>query len=141
MIKKAIVLLEGRLTNLKELPLHVFYLFEEPDLQSEEALGMVKALDPQDRGTSGLLFLPSFLPHRVMLISLLELVLSSVCKALSEVPEPWEDQDILKVLHDTRKEIKASTKVFMKTLRHALTGFKVRRRRLPSILKSCNRFC
>jgi glutamyl-tRNA synthetase len=51
MIKKATVLLEGRLTNLKELPLHVFYLFEEPDLQSEEALGMVKALDAQDRGT------------------------------------------------------------------------------------------
>ncbi|RXW18600.1 hypothetical protein EST38_g7256 [Candolleomyces aberdarensis] len=102
MIEKAILLLEGRLTNLKELPIHAFYLFEEPDLGSEEAIEMVNALNPQDR----------------------ELVLSSVCKALSEVPEPWEDQDILKVLHNTRKEIKVSTKVFMKTLRHALTGFK-----------------
>jgi glutamyl-tRNA synthetase len=60
MIKKAIVLLEGRLRNLKELPLHVFYLFEEPDLHSEEALGMVKALDAQDRGAFRLIhFLPS----------------------------------------------------------------------------------
>ncbi|RXW14278.1 hypothetical protein EST38_g11574 [Candolleomyces aberdarensis] len=102
MIEKAILLLEGRLTNLKELPIHAFYLFEEPNLGSEEAIEMVNALDPQDR----------------------ELVLSSVCKALSEVSEPWEDQDILKVLHDTRKEIKVLTKVFMKTLIHALTGFK-----------------
>lgn len=52
MIKKAIQLLEGRLTNLKELPLHVFYLFEEPDLESEEAREMVSALDSKDRGTS-----------------------------------------------------------------------------------------
>jgi hypothetical protein len=60
----------------------------------------------------------SFL-SRVTLILASELVLSSVCKAPSEVREPWEDKDILKVLHDMRKEIKASAKVFMKTLRHA----------------------
>ncbi|KAJ2933955.1 hypothetical protein H1R20_g3126, partial [Candolleomyces eurysporus] len=111
MIEKAI-LLEGRLTNLKEPLMHAFYLFEVPDLGSEEVVEMVNALDPQDR----------------------ELVLSSVSKGPSEVPEPWENQDMLKVLHDTRKEIKVRTKVFIKTLRHALTGVKSFCIRLPFVI-------
>ncbi|TEB29272.1 glutamyl-tRNA synthetase [Coprinellus micaceus] len=103
MIKRAIILLEGRLTNVKELPIHAYYLFEEPNMESEEATTMQAAFDPQTQ----------------------DLVLSSVHKALSDLPHPWDENlDLSKVLHGTRKEIEAHTKPFMKTLRHALTGYK-----------------
>ncbi|KAF6758847.1 glutamyl-tRNA synthetase [Ephemerocybe angulata] len=105
MIEKAIELLEGRLTNLKELPIHAYYLFEEPDLGSEEAREMRGMFDPVDR----------------------EKVLSAVHAKLAALPTPWTPEtegELQKVLHGVRKEIKVPTKVFMKTLRHALTGFK-----------------
>ena len=50
LIKKAIVLLEGRLTNVKELPIHAYYLFEEPNMESEEATAMQATFDPQTQG-------------------------------------------------------------------------------------------
>ncbi|KAJ3518099.1 hypothetical protein NMY22_g13827 [Coprinellus aureogranulatus] len=50
MIKKAITLLEGRLTNAKELPIHAYYLFEEPNMEAEEATEMQAALEPQTQG-------------------------------------------------------------------------------------------
>ncbi|EAU93648.2 glutamyl-tRNA synthetase [Coprinopsis cinerea okayama7 len=102
MIKRAVVLLEGRLTNLKELPIHVFYLFEEPNLESEEAKEMVSAFDAAER----------------------DQVLTAVSEALAGLPEPWEEHEFLQLLHSTRKEINKPNKMFMKTVRHALTGYK-----------------
>jgi glutamyl-tRNA synthetase len=124
MIKKAIILLEGRLTNVKELPIHAYYLFEEPNMESEEATTMQAAFDPQTQGQVALSspFSPS--ADSVPLCHA-DLVLSSVHKALSDLPHPWDENlDLSKVLHGTRKEIEAHTKPFMKTLRHALTGYK-----------------
>ncbi|KAH6903453.1 glutamyl-tRNA synthetase [Coprinopsis sp. MPI-PUGE-AT-0042] len=102
MIKRAIVLLEGRLTNLKELPIHVFYLFEEPNLDSEEAKELIAGINTTQRDE----------------------ILDAVSNTLASLPNPWEDHDFSKVLQTTRKESNISNKVFMKTLRHALTGYK-----------------
>ena len=52
MTKNATLLLEGRLTNLKELPLHAYFLYEEPDLEGEEAKQMEGMFDSQVQGTS-----------------------------------------------------------------------------------------
>lgn len=106
MIKRAINMLEGRLTNLKELPLHVFYLFEEPDLTSEEAREMVEGFNIDQR----------------------DKVLQVVSSSLSALPEPWESHDFMPLLHTLRKESPdlkgVTTKVFMKSVRWALTGYK-----------------
>ena len=55
-VEKAVEMLEGRLVNLKELPLHLGWLFGEVDLGCEEARGMVEGLDPSLRGSSSLSF-------------------------------------------------------------------------------------
>lgn len=38
---------------------------------------------------------------------------------------PWEDFDILDMLHKERDALGLSTKVFMKAMRYAITGMKV----------------
>ncbi|TFK28428.1 glutamyl-tRNA synthetase [Coprinopsis marcescibilis] len=116
MVKRAVLMLEGRLVNIKEFPIHVFYLFEEPDLESEEAKEMISAFSPADR----------------------DRVVAAVSEAFAALSDPWEDHDFIKVLHSTRKEIGVPTKVFMKSVRHALTGYKDGPA-LPDIIKVLGR--
>ena len=45
---------------------------------------------------------------------------------LEDISEPWDNVDFFKVLHAERERLGLSVKVFMKALRYALTGMKVR---------------
>ncbi|KAJ3562447.1 hypothetical protein NP233_g9562 [Leucocoprinus birnbaumii] len=101
-IKDAILLLEGRLTNINDIPIHAPWLFTEPDLKSKEAQDMLKRISaPQ-----------------------LERVITDIKAKLREVPEPWKEFDFLGLLHSEQDRLGYSPKVFMKSLRHALTGMK-----------------
>lgn len=102
MIKHAIQLLEGRLTNITDIPLHAPYLFQEPNLESDEAKAMLKKVKPEQR----------------------KRVLEAVNSALVACPEPWEEINFLDLLHHVGDRIHIPTGVFMKTMRHALTGLK-----------------
>jgi hypothetical protein len=44
---------------------------------------------------------------------------------LEDIPEPWENVDLFKILNAEREHLGLSVKVFMKALRYALTGMKV----------------
>lgn len=112
--------MQGRLTNLKELPIHGYYLFEEPDLESDEAKEMEGMFDPQHRGNY---FARHLFIRQLMVVS--DNVLSAVHTRLSSLPTPWDaptEARLGEILHEVRKEIKAPTRMFMKTLRWALTG-------------------
>ncbi|KAF9007852.1 glutamyl-tRNA synthetase [Cyathus striatus] len=102
-IKSVIVLLRP----LNEHPRHSThgsYLFIEPDLSSDEAQDMVKRLPADKRSTSK--------------------VVESVKSLLSSQVGPWGELDILDLLHQEQTKLGLPSKVFMKSLRHALTGFK-----------------
>ncbi|KAF8907594.1 hypothetical protein CPB84DRAFT_1843807 [Gymnopilus junonius] len=102
MIKKTIILLEGRLSNICDIARHAPYLFVEPDLSSREAEKMRNGISPEDYAR----------------------VLESVKAKLEAATVPWEDLDILDVLHKEREVLGMPTKTFMKTLRRAITGMK-----------------
>jgi len=51
-------------------------------------------------------------------------VLSTVKARLEASPERWEELDLAGILHKERLTLGLSTKVFMRVLRHALTGMK-----------------
>lgn len=101
-IKDAILLLEGRLTNVRDIPIHAPWLFIEPDLKSNEAQDILKRISaPQ-------------LKH----------VITDIRAKLQGVPEPWRDFDFLGLLHSEQDRLGYSPKVFMRSLRYALTGMK-----------------
>ncbi|KAF8629012.1 hypothetical protein AX17_005868 [Amanita inopinata Kibby_2008] len=69
-IKQAVTLLEGRLTNIQDIPMHAPYLFNDPNLSTDEAKSMMKHVTPQQRSMfpispSTLLFLSSIFPLAV----------------------------------------------------------------------------
>ncbi|KAF9442598.1 glutamyl-tRNA synthetase [Macrolepiota fuliginosa MF-IS2] len=101
-IKDGILLLEGRLTNICDIPIHAPWLFVEPDMKTQEARSMLKKISaPQ-----------------------LKQVITDIRGKLSQVPEPWRDFDFSDLLHREQDRLGYGPKVFMKTLRHALTGMK-----------------
>lgn len=102
MIKKAILILEGRLTNIYDIPKHAPFLFQDPDLASEQAQSMRSRITSEDY----------------------DRVVRGVRARLESVTEPWEDLDILGLLHKEREALGLSNKVFMKALRCAITGMK-----------------
>lgn len=53
-------------------------------------------------------------------------MLEAVNSALVACPEPWEEINFLDLLHHVGDRIHIPTGVFMRTMRHALTGLKVR---------------
>jgi len=55
-----------------------------------------------------------------------ERVLEAVKSAFVACPEAWEEINFLDLLHHVGDQIHIPTGVFMKTMRHALTGLKVR---------------
>ncbi|KAF8957056.1 hypothetical protein BDZ97DRAFT_1670524 [Flammula alnicola] len=101
-IKQAIVILEGRLTNLYDIPRHAPYLFVEPDLTSKDAIAM------RDKIPTGIY----------------DKVIGNVKIKLEAATEPWEDLDFLGILLQERDALGLSTKVFMAPLRYAITGMK-----------------
>ncbi|KAF9073944.1 hypothetical protein BDP27DRAFT_1317719 [Rhodocollybia butyracea] len=95
-IKTAITLLEGRLTNIHDIPQHAPYLFIEPDLTTDEAKHMISGI-PTDQ--------------RLHVLNALEtLIKSNGC--------------ILKSLRSERQKLGINQKTFMTVLRYALSGMK-----------------
>uniref|UniRef100_A0A8H8CR71 Glutamate--tRNA ligase, mitochondrial n=1 Tax=Psilocybe cubensis TaxID=181762 RepID=A0A8H8CR71_PSICU len=101
-IKKTISILEGRLFNIYDIPIHAPYVFVEPDLTTTTATSMRSKIPQQDY----------------------DRVIKSVKAKLEESTVPWEDLDILDLLHKQREQLGVSNKLFMKALRYALTGMK-----------------
>ncbi|GLB36805.1 putative class-I aminoacyl-tRNA synthetase family protein [Lyophyllum shimeji] len=101
-IKSVILALEGRLTNLRDIALHAPFFFVEPDYSSNVAQKMLKNVTPEQRAQT----------------------LDAVVAVLEAAPEPWDQLDILNLLHEERERLDAPYKVFMTVLRHALCGQK-----------------
>jgi len=101
-IKQAIVILEGRLTNIYDIPKHAPYLFQEPILSSQEAQTMLSQIRREDY----------------------DQIMKIVKAKLEDISEPWDNVDFFKVLHAERERLGLSVKVFMKALRYALSGMK-----------------
>ncbi|KAF8200331.1 hypothetical protein BJ912DRAFT_948749 [Pholiota molesta] len=101
-IKQAITILEGRLTNLYDIPRHAPYLFQDPDYTTKEAMSMRNKI-PAD---------------------VYDVVVGNVKTKLEMANEPWEDLDILGLLHRERDTLCLPTKAFMQPIRYAITGMK-----------------
>jgi hypothetical protein len=71
-------------------------------------------------------FLVSFLLSPTPIPTFADRVVGGVKARLESAIEPWEDLDILGILHNEREALRLSTKVFMTALRCAITGMKVR---------------
>lgn len=120
---------KGRLTNVYDVPVHAPWLFTEPDLNTQEAQDVLKkiprvqfskepVLSPHSIVFSHFfLFLQQFLAH----------ALNETHQRLSQVPDQsWRDFDFSNTLHAEQDRLGYSAKIYMKTLRYALTGMKVR---------------
>ncbi|EIN13144.1 hypothetical protein PUNSTDRAFT_57115 [Punctularia strigosozonata HHB-11173 SS5] len=102
-IKKVILALESRLTNLNALPAHGAFFFEDPDFTSSEARGMLKGVSSDDYQSS-----------RQSAISTLTAV----------AVDDWEKVDFNLLLHEECQAAKIKSKTYMTTIRYALSGVK-----------------
>ncbi|KAE9397639.1 hypothetical protein BT96DRAFT_883718 [Gymnopus androsaceus JB14] len=105
-IKHAILLLEGRLTNINDIPQHAPYLFVEPDLSTAEARNMIKRFSSEQRA------------H--VLDALAALIHMNGWLTFSAA----SNESTMESLHAEREKLGMSQKHFMVVLRHALTGMK-----------------
>ena len=112
---------KGRLTNIYDIPKHAPYLFQDPVLSSQEAETMLSQIRREDYGASKILnnLMTSLTPF-------LDQIINIVKAKLEDNSEPWENVDFFKMLSAERERLGLSVKVFMKALRYALTGMKVR---------------
>ncbi|KAL9715631.1 Glutamate--tRNA ligase mitochondrial [Leucoagaricus gongylophorus] len=101
-IKDAILLLEGRITNVLDVPLRAPWVFTEPNLKGLEAQEMLGRLPAS--------------VHRH--------IITDVRGKLLEVPEPWRTFDFSGLLHSEQNRLGYPPKIFMRSLRYALTGMK-----------------
>ena len=116
-----LTIIQGRLTNLYDIPRHAPYLFVEPDLTTKEAQSM---LDNVPADVYGGLFTVTSLDEGYSNLSPAAII--SVVKARLETEtEPWDELDILRILLKERDTLGLTTKKFMKSLRYAITGMKV----------------
>ena len=95
----------------------------EPDLSSQEAIALAKEIP--SREIYGILtFLPIFSTFRSPFFS--ESVKEALHSRLSQcTPPSWDELDMGALLHEVNDTLDVKPKVFMTSLRHALTGFKV----------------
>ncbi|KAJ4485405.1 hypothetical protein J3R30DRAFT_3439297 [Lentinula aciculospora] len=105
-IKCAITLLEGRLTNIHDIPIHAPYLFVDPDWTSEEAQSMIRKIPAEKR-----------LPIIDAFMTLIQTNGWLTFEAASH-------ESIMMNIHHEREKLGLQLKVFMGVLRHALTGMK-----------------
>ncbi|KIL60776.1 hypothetical protein M378DRAFT_83308 [Amanita muscaria Koide BX008] len=105
-IKRVISLLEGRLTNIRDIPKHAPYLFIDPDLSTDEAGAMLKRVTPEQRTQA------------------LSAMSSSLRSPAFDSPESWTTPELHRLLHEEQKRSNVPLKPFMTTIRHALTGMK-----------------
>ncbi|KAJ3795867.1 glutamyl-tRNA synthetase [Lentinula aff. detonsa] len=105
-IKNAITLLEGRLTNIHDIPIHAPYLFVDPDWTSVEAQSMIRDISVEKR----MHIIDAFM---------------TVIQANGWLTfEAASHESIMVALHQEREKLGVQLKVFMRVLRHALTGMK-----------------
>ncbi|THU78524.1 glutamyl-tRNA synthetase [Dendrothele bispora CBS 962.96] len=110
-IQHAVRLLDGRLTNLQDIPTHAPWLFVEPDFSSPEAQKMLEQTKmTEDPGT--LTAVHAFLQPK-----------SFSSEAWNEYTSQTNGE-ILEQLHGVRKELGVGNKSFLMLLRYALTGMK-----------------
>ncbi|KAL0950568.1 hypothetical protein HGRIS_007370 [Hohenbuehelia grisea] len=100
-IGRVIKALEGRLTNIQDIPLLAPYLFVEPNLSSIEAQDMAKGLTDDTR----------------------QRTFDATVKRLTSAPLTAQG-DIAAALHDEQSKLGISSKNFNTALRHALSGMK-----------------
>ncbi|KAF8621855.1 hypothetical protein AX15_007468 [Amanita polypyramis BW_CC] len=105
-IKHAIILLEGRLTNICDVPKHAPYLFNDPDLSTDEAKSMLKRVTPEQR------------------FQTISAIFSFLSSPTFDSAESWKSSELHRTLHEEQKRLGLPLKPFMTTLRHALTGMK-----------------
>ncbi|KAK2464603.1 hypothetical protein APHAL10511_003392 [Amanita phalloides] len=105
-IKLAIKLLEGRLTNIFDIPRHAPYLFNNPDLASEEAKSMLRQVSAEQRSQA------------------ISMVAAAIRSAVFDPPESWTSSRLSCVLHEEQKQSGIPLKTFMMAIRFTLTGMK-----------------
>ncbi|KAF5341287.1 hypothetical protein D9757_014542 [Collybiopsis confluens] len=111
-IKQVISLLQGRLTNIQDIPLHAPYLFIDPDLESEEAKGMIEGITLSNDSHE----------QRVQVLDTL--------KKLIESNDGWikfcegSNESVMESLNEERRKMGMGQRKFMMLLRYALTGMK-----------------
>ncbi|KAI0802992.1 glutamyl-tRNA synthetase [Irpex lacteus] len=101
-IKQTIVAMQGRLTNLQDIPTLAPFFFVEPDLTSHEAVAMFQSV-PQTT-------------HDVFLDRLI------ACLSDNEIA--WNVQTLNDLLHDEIARLGVKPKAAMTVARRALTGMK-----------------
>ncbi|KAG7452974.1 glutamyl-tRNA synthetase [Guyanagaster necrorhizus] len=102
-IIKTIRALEGRLTNIQDIPRHAPFLFVEPDLTSDEAQSMFAVMpDVQDRSR--------------MLQMLRDVVDTQV--------NDWRSDVVFSIFQEQLQAAGLPRKIFLKVLRAYLTGMK-----------------
>lgn len=101
-IMRVIHLLQGRMTNLQDIPTLAPYFFVEPDLASPEAQTMYKSVSSEDYGK----------------------IVSAVVARLEDPSLPWDVTSLSAVLHDEVPKLGVKSKSLMTAVRRQLTGMK-----------------
>jgi len=101
-LAKVIDALQGRVTNLQDIPALAPYFFIDPDYAADEAQKMLQTLGDASYVTA----------------------LDHLTARLAEENGDWENIDLSDLLHAQIQAITKSTKVYMTIVRHALTAMK-----------------
>ncbi|KAK7453366.1 Glutamate--tRNA ligase mitochondrial [Stygiomarasmius scandens] len=109
-IKQGIWLLDGRLTNLHDIPLHAPWLFVDPDLSTPEAQQMAEQTKMD-------------VPLRVKIITAAHSLLAVEAQTWDSFISQSNEQ-VLKNFHVIRETLRLKPKPFLMLLRYVLTGMK-----------------
>jgi len=101
-VKQVILSLQGRVTNLQDIPLLAPFFFVEPDLTSTEAIAMFQSV-PQ---------------------AIHDTFLDSLLSELSSDNTVWDIEHLNNLLHDQIARLQVKSKPAMTVVRRALTGMK-----------------
>ncbi|KAF9647742.1 glutamyl-tRNA synthetase [Thelephora ganbajun] len=112
-IKRVILALQSRITNILDIAKLAPYFFVEPDYGSQEAESMIKSIPQVDIGMYFWLIWGNILVK----------ILTNVVPRL-ELVESWTEDELATVLHDAAHDLGVGQKIFMTVLRHALSGMK-----------------
>ncbi|KAF8324958.1 hypothetical protein F5887DRAFT_1021355 [Amanita rubescens] len=98
---------QGRLTNIYDIPKHAPYLFNDPDLSTDEAKSMLERVTPDQRSQT---------------ISAISSILRT---SLFDSTDSWSPSILQRTLNEEQERLDdVPRKPFMTTIRHALTGMK-----------------
>ncbi|KAH9927416.1 glutamyl-tRNA synthetase [Epithele typhae] len=107
-LERVVFTLQGRLTNLSDVPSLAPYLFEEPDYTAEEAQKMLRTVR-QRVGLTDAQYAE---------------VISDLIVRLRQASTGWDASSLAQMLHDGQATSGLAPKDFMPIVRHALTGTK-----------------